>query len=500
MGLEYLPDAVRFQISPMSHDLYDGCSGVAVFLAALETVSPGEGFGDLASRALRGVRTLVADLDPVSERALVRQVGLGGGKGLGSMIYALVRVGRFLGDASFLDDARALATLVTRERVAADTKLDLMSGTAGTALGLLALHRETGDGSALERAVWCGEHLRDKRTAGACGHRAWETLPGKLLTGFSHGAAGIAYALLRLAEAADAPAYREAAYEAVAYERSVFSPEARNWPDYRGDAPAFQASWCHGAPGIGLGRLGGLDARCGGTTFDDIDAAIATTAGNGLTEIDDLCCGNFGRLETLVEAARRLSRNDLDTLARRQAAWLVRKAGRDGSYQIPPRLPRGVQPRPVQGNRRGRLLAAASGVRVAALRVALGVRLGGAARFQGDHSMNHPLITNPHGSGGVADVPDHRDRQCPVRHHHDHPLPAAVDLRPWCPPVKKQGRTNSCTAHAGTTLVEYYQRRAFPDQPPVMLSRMFLYKVTRNLLQVKDVTYRGDRVRTPERP
>ena len=60
-------------------------------------------------------------------------------------------------------------------------------------------------------------------------------------------------------------------------------------------------------------------------------------------------------------------------------------------------------------------------------------------------------------------------------------LPARVDLRTWCPPIEDQGILGSCTAMAGVGLLEYFQRRAFNTH--LDGSKLFLYKVTRNLLQ-----------------
>jgi C1A family cysteine protease len=58
----------------------------------------------------------------------------------------------------------------------------------------------------------------------------------------------------------------------------------------------------------------------------------------------------------------------------------------------------------------------------------------------------------------------------------------SVDLRKWCSPVENQGSLGSCTAHAGIGIVEYYQKRAFNKYFDG--SRLFLYKTTRNLMQV----------------
>lgn len=58
-----------------------------------------------------------------------------------------------------------------------------------------------------------------------------------------------------------------------------------------------------------------------------------------------------------------------------------------------------------------------------------------------------------------------------------------VDLREWCSPIEDQGEIGSCTSHAGTALYEYFERRAYGKH--VEASRLFLYKVTRNLLNWK---------------
>lgn len=59
-------------------------------------------------------------------------------------------------------------------------------------------------------------------------------------------------------------------------------------------------------------------------------------------------------------------------------------------------------------------------------------------------------------------------------------LPVAVDLRQWFSPIEDQGDLGSCTANAGIGLLEYYERRAFGRH--LDASRLFLYKVTRNLM------------------
>jgi len=71
-------------------------------------------------------------------------------------------------------------------------------------------------------------------------------------------------------------------------------------------------------------------------------------------------------------------------------------------------------------------------------------------------------------------------------------LPSLVDLRQWCSKIEDQGQLGSCTAQAGAGLVEYYEKKSF--QKYTDASRLFLYKVTRNLMHLTGDT--GAHLRT----
>lgn len=100
------------------------------------------------------------------------------------------------------------------------------------------------------------------------------------------------------------------------------------------------------------------------------------------------------------------------------------------------------------------------------------------------------------GLGWHRDLPDIRDRTAESESIHKilgqcnrlkavvkKKLPKKVDLRQWCSPIENQGSIGSCTAHAGVGLMEYYERRTSGKHTEV--SRLFLYKVTRQLLGFK---------------
>lgn len=101
------------------------------------------------------------------------------------------------------------------------------------------------------------------------------------------------------------------------------------------------------------------------------------------------------------------------------------------------------------------------------------------------------------GLGWVRDLPDIRDYS--PEHKQIKPLlkklnvltapatlSATVDLRAWCSPIEDQERLGSCTANAAAGMIEYYERRAYGTHTDA--ARLFLYKVTRNLLGWKGDT------------
>ncbi|HIK03536.1 MAG TPA: type 2 lantipeptide synthetase LanM family protein [Trichormus sp. M33_DOE_039] len=351
IGLAYLSDADRFQLQPLDASLFNGNCGIAIFLSALDYVRGNTQFRNLILGALQPVRKLLQISDAQLAQRFTSSIGIGGAMGLGSIIYSLVKISQFLKEPSLLEDAQRAAQAIAPELIAADTKFDLLAGSAGAILGLLTLYRQTADLAVLEKAIACGQHLLEHQISVGGSPKAWINFADRPLTGFSHGAAGISYALLQLYAVTDDWAYFQAAQEGILYESSVFSKKAANWPDFRNAEPVFMATWCHGAPGIGLARLGGLSILETEEIHQDIDIALQTTQKYGLQNVDHLCCGNFGRMEVLLVAAKKLGQESLRTVAQQQAAWVVARAEQMSAYQLFPNLPSHVfSPSFFQGN------------------------------------------------------------------------------------------------------------------------------------------------------
>ncbi|MGA7732491.1 MAG: T3SS effector HopA1 family protein, partial [Chloroflexia bacterium] len=242
-------------------DLYTGTAGVGLFLAEYAAL-----MGDSAARKT----SLGAFRHAFSKAGSIRSEGwLGLYTGWLGIALAAARAGRLLHE----DELSHIALDLVR-RCASEYhprhEHDLLAGSAGAVVGCLALKSLTRERFLLDYAVRLGEDLlASARLHKRIGALSWPAISGRTvapLTGFSHGTAGIGYALLELWHATGDSRFREAGQGAFRYEESWFNPLAGNWPDFREtgptrgknagrDALAYVAYWCHGAPGIALSRL-----------------------------------------------------------------------------------------------------------------------------------------------------------------------------------------------------------------------------------------------------
>ena len=288
-------------LSRTGDGLYHGRGGIAVAAAAAFRVTGRDRYRDLARGALDAV-------DPTAARSL------GGLPGSGGVVYAFAVAGELLDDEELRADAVAAAERVTAEQLATDETFDVVGGTAGTLLGLLACWDRTGDRAVLERAVTCGERLLDARETVAVSGESfavWETTESEPITGFAHGTSGIAHALARLADRLDATdgdttdatpdRFRDAAREAFRFGAARYDDGRENWqttPDL-----GFADRWCYGRTGILLARLSATEWLDGvEIPVSDHTAVARRITESGVAPVDHLCCGTTGRADVLREA------------------------------------------------------------------------------------------------------------------------------------------------------------------------------------------------------
>ncbi len=334
IGLDWLGDSEVSQLVVLGPDLYNGNCGIAVFLAAHSAVTGNESSSVLARDAVAGLRHHLAGRNPAR---MARSLGIGGGLGLGSIVYGLAVIAALLEDEAILDDAHICAELITDDLIAADRQLDVLGGCAGAILGLLRLHRQTGDDAALRTAEKCGHALLAHRRAGDFGVRTWASGEfGRPLNGIAHGAAGYAYSMSALSAATGNDEFTSPVTECLAFEDATYEDARHGWADLREmDDAAFPCKWCYGAPGIGLARiamtkLAGVPISSCAT---DIERAIAGVEHQWPVPTDTLCCGTLGSIELLWEAADVLGSDDLRRLATRQLLTVVHAARATDDYR-----------------------------------------------------------------------------------------------------------------------------------------------------------------------
>jgi class II lanthipeptide synthase len=320
-------------------ELYSGTSGIALFLARLHKATGEPAFRIAAEGAMRQALSRLDDVSPAAR--------IGFYSGLTGIAYALIAVGEAIDSEAMIEEAFRIIRIVGEDD-AAGQGLDVVSGGAGAIPVLLAINRKRSLDLLTDIALRHGEHLLN--TAHKSNHGwSWDTLgvPGQRdLTGFSHGAAGIGWALMELSAVTGEEKFRDAAEQAFQYERAWFSPEHENWPDFRSqtdpaavqNSPSYMIAWCHGAPGIGLSRMRCYELTGDAAYLQEAEAAIRTTAGAlrqpmyGGQGNYSLCHGMFGNAELLLYAAVTLKRPELSLLAEQTG-----KMGIDNHQS--PRLP-----------------------------------------------------------------------------------------------------------------------------------------------------------------
>jgi type 2 lantibiotic biosynthesis protein LanM len=333
------PSRGLYQPTPLPPEGLLSQGGIAVFLAAAGRVA---GRPDLQQHALR-------TLDPIRARlfgdrtsasvsggspAIPPDLPNGAVYGVGSLIFTLTVVGRLACDDGLIEEALALARHVTALRVQSDTVHDVYSGNAGLALALAALHDSTRERRIAPLLRDVGEHLLAYQVQAGDGRRAWNTSNGTPpLGGFSHGAAGISYALVRAFEVTGHSPLLEAAREAMAYEHELFAPDEGQWRDLRLPG-SFMCSWCHGAPGIALARASVLRTLDDAVVRKDLERAVQATLKWPVENLDHLCCGNAGRVECLWVAASRLGSAELRESVLALASRVHAAAKARGRYAV----------------------------------------------------------------------------------------------------------------------------------------------------------------------
>jgi lantibiotic modifying enzyme len=260
---------------PVAPDVYFGASGIALFLAALYSLAPEKQFRSAAEGSARLTLTQIDELDP--------RFPVGFYIGHLGIAFALMRLGEAFADENLITGALRVVRRVG-ERDDAAQGLDVLSGVAGAIPALLTLHEKYPDGPSLDLAVSYGERLVRHASEGdgdSLPAGAEDARPGaRPHTGFSHGDAGVAWALLELASATGEERFSAAAGKIFRAQRTWFELLRRRLRD-REETPAqdrrHSFSWCNGAVGLAVSRLRAYELTREQIYRDEAETALTTT-------------------------------------------------------------------------------------------------------------------------------------------------------------------------------------------------------------------------------
>lgn len=284
---------MRTRQSVLGTDLYTGTNGICFALA----------YGDDASRAgtpSDGLRALCeASLTADSHE---RMLETGICHGVGSGIYFAAHLASLWHDPYMQALGEHLAEHGGRV-LYTDRHFDLFSGAAGFLCALLSLRGGASAGKLdglIERTV---DHLiAHSHISG--GTMSWlSSIPAKgPTTGYAHGVAGIAHALLRAGIDLDLKRAVDAASMAERFLASC-RVDGAGWRECHADEEAAPVDmWCHGTSGIALfyQAIAAVsdDERIRETAVFALDEAERVAP----FENDSLCHGWLGNLEVLLNA------------------------------------------------------------------------------------------------------------------------------------------------------------------------------------------------------
>ena len=256
-GLLWLSGPERPEGMSASPELYTGTAGVVLFLVELARVT---GDRSWLQEAVYGADWLIAGL-PEALDPEPSQAGLYTGvPGIGLAIH---QVAKASSDDKYRKGAERCLELVHAGAKPAgagvewDPGLDVIAGSAGTILYLLHMARELDRPASRELALKAGMRLAELGIP-EVGGRKWRMVNDpeskRLMPNFSHGTAGIAYALASLHLETGRPEPLDAALAGARYLQAVANTAGdgclifHHEPEPDGK-DLYYLGWCHGPAG-----------------------------------------------------------------------------------------------------------------------------------------------------------------------------------------------------------------------------------------------------------
>lgn len=292
--------------------LYEGAAGIAILIAEGGRLIDLPEWGKLAVKVF----------DPILEGEPLQCITRSGGiaRGLGGLIYSLLRVGDAANAPALLDAAVRIALEWGPSLAVNDALDEVLYGRAGLLLAILALHQRCPSVPLLAVADLAARTLLNRACHAETG--VFWPVPGiKTIPNVSHGATGIAMSLARWARIRSDSAAAEVALSAITFDDRFWLEEEKGWRDVRlpteGTKQHTTWTWCNGRSGALLARHAVADALQLSNPGPLVSAALhAETEDALLGFAPGLCCGTPGVVDSLLQIHNQEGREYLSALSR----------------------------------------------------------------------------------------------------------------------------------------------------------------------------------------
>ncbi|RPK12626.1 type 2 lanthipeptide synthetase LanM family protein [Priestia endophytica] len=323
-------DEIQWNVSVMGDMLYEGLSGMALMYMALFQATHNEKYLDMAEDIMKDIMSRFEDIG--SSLPNGTEISIGAFSGITSIVYTLLNFYAFTKKEQYKTCAKMI-TKVIPELVEKDKDLDLISGTAGALVVLIRYYEMTGDNETLLLARKCSTHLLSQAIKTEQG-LTWKGVAGMPLTGFSHGNAGIIFALHLFYQYCPEKEVEEGIKEGLKFENSYCVNG--NWIDLRKpQEEAASSAWCHGAPGILLSRIELSNSsipQVAEQAQADMDKALGSIFVDGFGREQSLCHGDVGNSMILLDYGRKMKDEKMIHISRNLLAESI-MSKENGAYQ-----------------------------------------------------------------------------------------------------------------------------------------------------------------------
>ncbi|OEH92800.1 type 2 lanthipeptide synthetase LanM family protein [Bacillus solimangrovi] len=318
-------------LAPLDNSLYDGLLGNALFFASLYKITNQDKYLDTVEKILISVE--------MNRDIYERNYTISAFTGFAASAYCYYYLGILL-KRQDLKEKGIQNLLRCSNLIESDNQFDIIAGCAGTIIVAINIYRNCSNDEVLSIALKCGEHLLNNVVENDDSTVGWKnTVSGEnILTGMSHGNAGIAWSLYELYKETKTPSFHHYALKALEYERTLYSAVEKNWFDLRDRENRIKKGfpepvhWCHGASGIGMARIKCYELFPDSKTEEEIYVALEKTLEEGFGGSDSLCHGSMGNLDLFLLASEAFQENSHYRKALEIASDTVELANNDQWY------------------------------------------------------------------------------------------------------------------------------------------------------------------------